>query len=344
MWLRGLKAINQQNQSDCRCVDMKNMAAGFLEEFERRIKMEEKRIGYKGFSKGMICRGKKYRVGETYEEEGADSCCKAGMMHFCDTPLDVLDYYPIIDDNCEFNEFAEVEPLDEVFADGNKRATKKLKIVRQMTIEEFIDMSVSIIAKSDDESQLAASGVRSQLAASGNWSRLAASGVRSKLAASGYESQLAASGDASRLAASGNWSQLATSGNWSRLAASGDGSKLAASGYESQLAASGDESQLAASGNWSRLATSGNWSRLAASGDGSLVAMDGINSIGAAIGFNSCVKGKKGNWMVLAEWEKNEKGHYIPVNVKATIIDGETIKEDTWYKLENGEFVETEVY
>ena len=31
---------------------------------------------------------------------------------------------------------------------------------------------------------------------------------------------------------------------------------------------------------------------------------------------------------------------YIPVCVKTEKIDGEKIKEDTFYKLENGEFVE----
>lgn len=33
---------------------------------------------------------------------------------------------------------------------------------------------------------------------------------------------------------------------------------------------------------------------------------------------------------------------YTPVCVKAAQIDGETIKEDTWYTLKNGEFVEVE--
>lgn len=33
---------------------------------------------------------------------------------------------------------------------------------------------------------------------------------------------------------------------------------------------------------------------------------------------------------------------YIPICVKTEQIDGEKIKEDTFYKLENGEFVECE--
>ena len=42
---------------------------------------------------------------------------------------------------------------------------------------------------------------------------------------------------------------------------------------------------------------------------------------------------------MLAEWKEIDN-KYIPVCVKAAQIDGEMLKEDTFYKLKNGEFVE----
>lgn len=43
----------------------------------------------------------------------------------------------------------------------------------------------------------------------------------------------------------------------------------------------------------------------------------------------------------LSEWKySKEKKHYIPVCVKTEFVDGERIKEDTWYKLVNGNFEE----
>lgn len=42
---------------------------------------------YKGFDKDLTCRGFKYEIGETYEEENAD-LCSAGF-HACEAPLDV---------------------------------------------------------------------------------------------------------------------------------------------------------------------------------------------------------------------------------------------------------------
>ena len=51
------------------------------------------------------------------------------------------------------------------------------------------------------------------------------------------------------------------------------------------------------------------------------------------------VKGGLGAILVIAE-EKTD--NYDIVDWKAVVVDGEKIKADTWYKLENGELVEVE--
>lgn len=66
--------------------------------------------------------------------------------------------------------------------------------------------------------------------------------------------------------------------------------------------------------------------------------MNGLKSVGANIGVNGKIKGKKGNWIVLAEYD----GKRLPLCVKSAQIDGEKIKEDTFYQLKNGEFVEAD--
>lgn len=65
----------------------------------------------------------------------------------------------------------------------------------------------------------------------------------------------------------------------------------------------------------------------------------GKNSIIAA--FNSKAKGGMNTLIALAnrEWNGDE---YVITDFNAAIVDGEKIKPDTWYKLENGEFVEVE--
>ena len=60
------------------------------------------------------------------------------------------------------------------------------------------------------------------------------------------------------------------------------------------------------------------------------------------VGRNGCkAKAGKNSVIVLTEWGY-VNDEYIPVNVKAAIVDGETLKEDTWYMLKDGEFVEVD--
>ena len=67
-----------------------------------------------------------------------------------------------------------------------------------------------------------------------------------------------------------------------------------------------------------------------------------------AAGYQSRAKAKKGSWITLAEWVRtdyeDEKGFciWIPKCVKTEYVDGERIKEDTFYKLVDGEFKEVE--
>ena len=56
-------------------------------------------------------------------------------------------------------------------------------------------------------------------------------------------------------------------------------------------------------------------------------------------GNKSIAKAKIGSWITLTEWKMID-GVYTPINVKTEKVDGKRIKEDTFYKLFNGEFVE----
>ena len=108
-------------------------------------------------------------------------------------------------------------------------------------------------------------------------------------------------------------------GDWSNLVG-GDGSKLLG-GYESNLM-----------GGYKSNLVCGNESNLAG-GNSSLI-----------IGRNGCnVKGGLHSVIVLTEWKYDDNGNYVPIAVKAEIVDGVRIKADTWYKLKNGELVEADV-
>lgn len=91
--------------------------------------------GYKVFNKDWTCRGFQYEVGKTYEMKEDPVCCRRGF-HFCERLVDCFNYYIF---NSE-NKVAEVEALGEIDKADNKSCTNKIKIVRELTWHEVLDL------------------------------------------------------------------------------------------------------------------------------------------------------------------------------------------------------------
>ena len=111
-----------------------------------------------------------------------------------------------------------------------------------------------------------------------------------------------------------------------------DETVIGSSGYSAQIGSSGDYAQIGSSGYSAKIGSSGNSAQITSEGEDSVICCAGHNSI---------VRAKKGSWITLSEWERSlEKDRWIPKCVKTKFVDGEKIKADTFYRLENGKFVE----
>ena len=95
--------------------------------------------------------------------------------------------------------------------------------------------------------------------------------------------------------------------------------------------------------NWEddKATNTGNYSAATNTGDRSAAIVEGKESIALATGINSKAKGKIGCFIVLAEWKEINYEYHI-VDVKSAKVDGENIKEDTFYTLKDGKFVEAD--
>ena len=80
----------------------------------------------------------------------------------------------------------------------------------------------------------------------------------------------------------------------------------------------------------------GNRSAATNTGNRSAAEVKGKESIAIAAGYNSKASGTIGCWLVLTERNSN----YEIVDVKAVRVDGHSIKENTFYSLENGQIKE----
>ena len=99
----------------------------------------------------------------------------------------------------------------------------------------------------------------------------------------------------------------------------------------------------AATAGYRGAATAGNYGAATAGDRGAATARGkastGFNGLSVARGSNVQVKGGIGAILVIAE----ERGDtYDIVDWKAVLVDGEVVKADTWYRLENGELVEVD--
>ena len=112
----------------------------------------------------------------------------------------------------------------------------------------------------------------------------------------------------------------------------GDSAKIGSSGNSAQIGSSGDSAKIGSSGDSARIGSSGDYAQIDSTG---------VDSVICCAGHGCTAKAKIGSWITLAELEySEEKGRSVPRCVKTEYVDGEKIKADTWYRLENGEFVE----
>ena len=277
---------------------------------------------YKGFNKHMQCttNGKvfQYEIGKEYEEKETE-LCKHGF-HACENPLDVLSYYGDID-----NKFCEVELSDisPVRENDTKICGKKIKIGIEIGFLGLFKAGIewikhkTIFTKEDFES----------LYGNNNY---------------GDSAKIGSSGNSAKIGSSGDYAQIGSSGDYAQIGSSGDYAQIGSSGISAQIGSSGISAQIGSSGNYAKIGSSGDCAQISSSGDYAQIGSSGEDAVIMCAGHNSKVKAKKGSWITLSEWKySEEKRRYIPISVVTKQVDGEIIKEDVYYILENGKFKES---
>ena len=273
---------------------------------------------YKAFDKNMKCRGFQYEVGKEYDMNGDIQCCKRGF-HACESPMEVWDYYDMLT-----SRFAEVEQSGKIStgADSTKICSSHIKIKAELKLADIINIGVKWLKDLTAPSKVKADGAE-----------LNDNGVRG--------AKIGSSGDYAKIGSSGYSAQIGSSGDSAQIGSSGDSAKIGSSGYSAQIGSSGYYAQIGSSGDYAKIGSSGDSAKIGSSGYYAQIDSTGEDSVIMCAGEGSVAKAKIGSWITLAEWERDgRKGCLVPVCVKTERVDGIKIKPDTWYKLQDGEFVE----
>ena len=106
-----------------------------------------------------------------------------------------------------------------------------------------------------------------------------------------------------------------------------------------------DYGASSATGNYGASSATGDYGASSATGYKGASSTGDKESIAVAWGYKSKAKGVLGSYLVFADWDGDEDRYWdqklwILKGAKMVQVDGETIKEDTWYTMENGEIVE----
>ena len=184
----------------------------------------------------------------------------------------------------------------------------------------------------------------------GDSAQIGSSGDFAKIGSSGNSAQIGSSGDFAKIGSSGDFAKIGSSGDSAQIGSSGNFAKIGSSGDSAQIGSSGNFAQIGSSGNFAQIGSSGNFAQIGSSGDSAQIDISGNNSIGFACGYKSLIKAKKGTWISLAEYEKDEENNIIPVFAKSAQIGnknykdfkGRILNENTYYILWKKEFYPVE--
>ena len=145
-------------------------------------------------------------------------------------------------------------------------------------------------------------------------------------------------GDRSVASNTGYCSIASNTGDYSVASNTGHCSIASNTGDRSVASNTGHCSIASNTGNCSIASNTGDYSVASNTGHCSVAETSGKESIAIVTGGNSKACGALGDWLVITE--RDDDWHIL--GVQAVRVDGEKIKADTWYKLENGKITECE--
>ena len=327
---------------------------------------------YKGFNKNMTCRGFQYEEGKEYEEEIVEVCDHG--FHACEYPLDCLNYYYPNE-----SVYHEVEQSGEIqkHNDDTKVASTKIKIGAEISIAGLVKAAIEYTVKrvkKDAESDekhgaSSATGYKGASSATGDYGASSATGTcgassatgyKGASSATGYKGASSATGDYGASSATGDYGASSATGDYGASSATGNCGASSATGTCGASSATGDYGASSATGDYGASSATGNCGASSATGTcgaSSATGYCGASSaedkdvVAVAWGYKSKAKGVLGAFLVFADWEytgskdnpeydRNNQSAWVLNGAKMVQVNGDDIKPDTWYTIENGEIAE----
>lgn len=282
----------------------------------------ENNIAYKAFNADMTCRDFQYEVGKEYSmDDDKIKCCEVGF-HSCLMPFDVFRFY-----DATTSRFAMVEYSGNVKLsyDRYNLCSSKIKILKELTLEQLIEHQIEYIMNCTDTSKC------------GDCSIIKDNGVADcniLLTTNGF---LTSSGKNANIVITNYYNSILSIASKANIVTKGLATDIKSCGSLAIIASLGGCVKIASSGYFSKIFSYGEYAKIVSSGDNSIIDSQGYKATIMCMGNNNIVRAKLGSAITLVEYEDNSR---IVKYTNQAIVDGDKIKENTWYKLKNGFFTE----
>ena len=272
---------------------------------------------YKGFNHDMTCRGFKFEEGKQYEQSGEIKVCENGF-HACERPLDCFAYY-----SPGGSIYHEVELNDEISKanDDTKIASRKIKIGAQLNIAGLIKAQFKYVKENTTTEN-----TDPKTANAGDYGAANAGNCG---AANAGDYGAANAGD--RGAANAGDYGAANAGDYG---AANAGYRGAANAGDCGAANAGN-CGAANAGDYGA-ANAGDCGAAISRGSSS-VGEKGVALVRGESSYGNKAKGGIGSILIFV---LEQEDSYEIADWRAVVVDGKTIKADTWYTLKNGDIVE----
>ena len=309
---------------------------------------------YKGFNKDMTCRDFQYEEGKEYAEESVEVCDHG--FHACEYPLDCLGYYSPSE-----SVYHEVEQSGEIqkHSEDTKVASTKIKIGAEISIAGLVKAAIEYTVKrvnKDAESDekygaSSATGTYGASSATGTYGASSATGTCGASSATGTCGASSATGDYGASSATGDYGASSATGYYGASSATGYKGASSATGDYGASSATGYKGASSATGTYGASSATGTCGASSATGYKGASSAEDKDAVAVAWGYKSKAKGVLGAFLVFADWEytgseddteydRNNQSAWVLNGAKMVQVDGENIKPDTWYTIENGKISE----
>ena len=305
--------------------------------------------GYKGFKKGLVCLDKQYEEEIVFKEKTA-KICESGM-HFCINPLNVLTYYPLIDNDGEISEYTEVKALDECKTnDGRKFCTTQLYIDKKINFSELIKNTFSLFAQKEKENRCIELNFNNIIYNPFNYNNIIINindnnqinnnKKDSQICNSGHNLQIYNNNSNVQIDNAGFYIKIINNGRFTRVSNIGNSGYIINNGNNNDIRNAGSHMTITNNGNTNGIINSGNSTIINNIGHNVIIDSTGEQCVIFNTGGNCKIKAKKGTWIILLAYAHEKGGEILRPFI--VCVDGIKIKENVFYEYSDGGLQEVE--